>query len=461
MQGEDKTMKISAIIATRNNFQNTRLCLQALRMSQNVTLQEIIIVDNGSQDGTREWLRKQSDLRVFMDHTTTGLAAAWNIGAKAATGDLLLFLHNDVFVTEHTIQQMCKALETSDDGGAAGAFTNRWRYRAPYYLHQDYQDFDELQRAVAYEESIIPLRTHTMILESHCLLMRKSVYEEIGDFDEQFDLVGFEDVDYSFRLQQHGYKLYIAGTYAYHDQSSFASNHLEQEAVHRQQHAKFVQKWGTDPRYSTNIRKEFLSEMNLKKENLAVLEVGCACGGNLMTIAAMNPEADLYGIEINPQTARVASCYAQVEAEDVETISRNDWQGKFDYIIAGDVIEHLRDPWKAVKNIGRLLKPEGKLFISVPNVLFIGNMYNMLQGEWRYMDAGILDRTHLRFFTRQSIVELVQEAALTVDSIWENKVGLPEYIQTFNENLVAVPGVRVDQDELEVYQWLLVVSISH
>lgn len=454
-------MEISVIIATKNNFQNTRLCLQALHMSRNVDLREIIIVDNGSVDGTREWLRKQSDLRVFMDHTTTGLAAAWNIGAKASTSDLLLFLHNDIFVSEHTIQRMCEALATSEDGGAAGAFTNRWRYRPPYYLRKSYQDFDELQKAVDYEESIIPLRTHTLILESHCLLMRKSVYEEIGDFDEQFDLVGCEDVDYSFRLQQHGYKLYIAGTYAYHDQSSFISNHLEQEKVYQQEKAKFVQKWGTDPQYSINLRKEFLAEMELNKDKLTVLEVGCACGGNLMAISAMNPGADLYGIEINPQTASVASCYAQVEAENVEMISRKDWQGKFDYIIAGDVIEHLRDPWKAVRNLGRLLKPDGRLFISVPNVLFIGNMYDMLQGEWRYADAGILDRTHLRFFTRRSIIELVEEAGLEVDLLWENRVILSDHLQMFKKNLEAVAGTSVDQNELEAYQWLLAVSIPH
>ena len=371
-----------------------------------------------------------------------------------------MFLHNDVFVSEHTIQRMCEALQASADAGAIGAFTNRCRYRSPYYLKMDYQDFDGLRKAVAYEESVIPLQTHALILESHCMLMRKSVYKEIGDFDEQFNIVGCEDVDYSFRLQQHGYKLYIAGTYAYHDRSSFASNHLEQEPVYQQEKAKFTQKWGTDPQYSTYIRKNFLSKMELKKENLTVLEVGCACGGNLMTISAMNPGADLYGIEINPHTASVASCYAQVEAEDIETISRKDWQGKFDYIIAGDVIEHLHDPWKAVKNLGRFLKLDGKIFISVPNVLFVGNMYNMLQGEWRYMDAGILDRTHLRFFTRRSIVELVEEAGLTVDLLWASVVELPNNIQIFKENLVAISDVNIDQKELEAYQWMLAASIS-
>ena len=203
------------------------------------------------------------------------------------------------------------------------------------------------------------------------------------------------------------------------------------------------------------IREELLAQIDMKKKDLTVLDVGCACGGNLMAIRSQNPTADLYGIEINPFTATVASCYGTVEAANVEKILRPSWHEKFDYIIAGDVIEHLRDPWSAVSNLGRLLKPDGELIISIPNVLFVGNVYSLLQGDWRYEDAGILDRTHLRFFTKHSIIELVEKAGLTAEMICPQIIPYDEALHSYRDTLLACPVVGIKQEELDAYQWIL------
>jgi SAM-dependent methyltransferase len=86
----------------------------------------------------------------------------------------------------------------------------------------------------------------------------------------------------------------------------------------------------------------------------------------------------------------------------------------FDAILFADVLEHLVNPWAALRNVQRFLKPDGLTVISIPNIANFGVRANLLKGEFDYQDFGIYDRTHLRFFTRKSADALVQSAGLRV-----------------------------------------------
>jgi 2-polyprenyl-3-methyl-5-hydroxy-6-metoxy-1,4-benzoquinol methylase len=74
----------------------------------------------------------------------------------------------------------------------------------------------------------------------------------------------------------------------------------------------------------------------------------------------------------------------------------------FDCIICNDIIEHLADPWKVMSSLKRKISPNGFFVCSIPNVLFWKNLYELLiKRDWKYVDSGILDKTHLRFFTKK------------------------------------------------------------
>lgn len=105
----------------------------------------------------------------------------------------------------------------------------------------------------------------------------------------------------------------------------------------------------------------------------------------------------LYGIELNENSASIASLVADVIPYNVENGDLPYPQKSFDYIIFGDVLEHLYDPWKTLENMHRLLKPGGKILASIPNIMHYSVINELLDGKWKYADAGILDRTHVRF----------------------------------------------------------------
>ena len=447
--------KLSILIVTCNNLEQTKTCLSTLSNALPDLPVEIIVIDNGSTDGTREYLAQFEDVQVI-ERDDRIPAAAWNAGARQATGDVLLFAHNDVFFTKNCLRRMIAVLRETPDAGAVGVYTNRTRFcsihgLAPYY------DAAGIQAAADRIEREWAARTELMILDSPCLLVWREAYERIGGFDESYHAPGVGPVDASFRFHQKGYHLYCAGTYVHHNEDSFSINGIHAREAYLEQLPYFRKIWGTEPLYSTHERREMISEFDVHQRGLRVLDVGCACGANLLAIRAKNPSAQLYGIEINPRTASVARCFGEVTAEDVEKLDRPEWDGTFDVIIAGDVIEHLRDPWAALRHFHRLLKPGGLLLTSVPNVANIDNLLHMLEGRWDYADTGILDRTHVRFFTRATITEMLQDAGFTVQKVRKThsrEENQPSHQKLLKE-LLTLKETKLTYEDMMAFQWLL------
>ena len=145
-----------------------------------------------------------------------------------------------------------------------------------------------------------------------------------------------------------------------------------------------------------------------------VLDCGCAGGHVGRALGARDCLVE--GIEIDGVAAAVAEpFYARVHVgslEDPEFIEGI--TGNYDRIVLGDVLEHLIDPVAVLRRIVRLLTPDGRLLVSVPNIAHWSIRWSLLRGRFQYEDLGLLDRTHLRFFTFYSARDLAREAGLIV-----------------------------------------------
>jgi 2-polyprenyl-3-methyl-5-hydroxy-6-metoxy-1,4-benzoquinol methylase len=100
-------------------------------------------------------------------------------------------------------------------------------------------------------------------------------------------------------------------------------------------------------------------------------------------------------------------------------------QASFDAIVYGDILEHLKDPLRVLRGLNRYLKPDGVAIISVPNVSHLWVRYRLLTGKFEYADRGILDRTHLRFFTLSSFQQFLRDANLQIVQLLSTPVPLP------------------------------------
>lgn len=143
----------------------------------------------------------------------------------------------------------------------------------------------------------------------------------------------------------------------------------------------------------------------------SVLDLGCASGGLL---AALADEAGRrVGVEIDPAAAATAAAHADaVHAGSLESV---DLDGeRFDVVVLGDVVEHVADPLAVLRRAATWSTPGGRLIISLPNVAHWSVRLSLLAGRWDYTDRGILDDTHLRFFTWRTGAELVESAGLRI-----------------------------------------------
>jgi SAM-dependent methyltransferase len=148
---------------------------------------------------------------------------------------------------------------------------------------------------------------------------------------------------------------------------------------------------------------------NLKR----VVEVGCSSGALARAYSAENPGCEYTGIEIDPESAeRARASCGSVICADVETMSDATFVSLFpsDCWIFGDSLEHLRDPWALLKRLRGHLQMDARIIACIPNAQHWSVQARLNCGAFRYEDKGLLDRTHLRWFTRITIIELFQSS---------------------------------------------------
>ena len=453
--------KISAIITAHNNPALTNQCIRLLGETLTEFPHEIIVVDDDSTDGTYGQLHGKEDIKLVRNEKQIGVAASWNRGIKMAAGNILLLLHNGILLTGQAFSTMLETLLSKPDIGAVGPLTNDCYYSVQQRIriHGDVTGIESIEDIVQQIEGMGFTPAPLSFLEDFCLLLRREAVETVGDFDEKFFPVGFEDADYGLRLRRAGYSILRAGTYVHDCGGSYLDDITAWPDILERNKNLFYEKWGVIPAYSLMVRMDLLKYIDKDKENLSVLDVGCACGTNLMWLKYHNPNARLQGIELNEKSAAIAKWFGDIEALDVETLEREEWKEAFDYIILADIVEHLRDPWSFLKKMRGYLKPDGRVIVSIPNVCHVSNLWDMLHGDWEYEEAGILDRTHLRFFTRKSFSECLEQAGLQIQSIEPNKL-VGDGHNKFIDGVLSLEDAAISREELEAIQWIFVASRS-
>lgn len=154
-------------------------------------------------------------------------------------------------------------------------------------------------------------------------------------------------------------------------------------------------------------------------ESTMLLDVGCHAG--TMGLALRDGKAvKVIGIDTDLEALKVAK--TRLENAFIGSIEETGWVERiqekgytsFDTILFGDVLEHTRNPDLILREAASLLKHNGNIIVSIPNVAYWRVRLGLLLGKWDYQDEGILDRTHLRFFTRSTIRELIETAGYQV-----------------------------------------------
>lgn len=198
---------------------------------------------------------------------------------------------------------------------------------------------------------------------------------------------------------------------------------------------KYKNKSAAYANYFINTRKELLELIPKKLREGNLLEIG-AGSGNTITYAKLHGYADhVYGVELcelenSNQSNPVID---QFIIGNIEKITLPYEQRFFKIIICGDVLEHLVNPYELLIRIQELLSDDGVIIASLPNIREFNTMKQIFfQGDFKYVEAGILDKTHLRFFAKKNMIELFENSGYVVSStISANRCDFKRYLKQF------------------------------
>jgi SAM-dependent methyltransferase len=162
----------------------------------------------------------------------------------------------------------------------------------------------------------------------------------------------------------------------------------------------------------------------IPQEARRILDVGCSIGETGRLLKERGFE-EVFGVEIDPLAAQQAKpYYKEVIVADVEREILPFEDGFFDCILYGDVLEHLVEPWKVLSAHKKILTDDGAIICSIPNIRFYRILKSLIfKGRWDYTPLGILDRTHLRFFTIKTIEDMFQETGYEFKKLIKHRSG--------------------------------------
>ncbi len=455
---------LSVIVTTADGLNYTKNCLRIL-LPQMGAQDELIVVDDASTDGTPDFLAGLRDVKpavkIIARRQRQGQPAAINRGLQESTGREVLILHNDTYLLPDTVARLREALAGNPRLGAVSPMALRSQSVYTRMSERSYHNMGELAAiARAWEAEIGDWQLrHSMVLDDYCLLLRREALLESGGFDSRYSPRYLAAEDLSLRFWQAGWQCAAAAHLVVHHEAQ--RTHDDGAATrewYRENQRRFEKKWGFTPTYSLNVNPLLVGRIDVRQPGLSVLDVGCAGGGNLMRLAQLCPDSQRHGIELNAGAARIAACFGEVVAADITQIDRPDWEEKFSYILCGDLIEHLAYPLPAVKMLGRFLKPgTGRLFVSLPNVLHFTVWRELLAGKWTYQPWGILDRTHLRFFTKESALAFMAEAGLTARVVGRNAPPPADLaaMEPMLAHILQTPGTTLKREDVLTLQWII------
>lgn len=169
-----------------------------------------------------------------------------------------------------------------------------------------------------------------------------------------------------------------------------------------------------DSDYFSLVRRDIAGLLPAKVGN--VLEVGCGSGATLRWLKEAGLARSTTGIELSAVAAAQAAqhCDRLFRGDADEALGKLRDE-RFDTVLCLDVLEHLMDPWATLTSVQALVKPGGTLIVSLPNVRHHSVVLPLLfRGRWEYQCAGIMDRTHLRFFTRDAATRMLEDSGFDV-----------------------------------------------
>lgn len=400
----------TVVITTYNQKEILVRCLEWL---QNVSgIADIVIVDNGSTDGTSELLTEiRGGGYIYFDEGFQNYGKVWNTVVDNFTlSEAIVFMEPRFILGRQCIKKLTEVLQR-DKCGIVAPMCNGFEG----CQHMDIDTVDNLNRL---EEASAGDRSMLCSLDiAHGVwAISREALEENGRFEEMLGDPKNVFLDYKLRLIQKGYQFVVCGQALAYDRLCGYQTPYSSVVSEEDDRETLKSKWGMNY-FNLAPNRNLVNLIEEDREAaIRVLEIGCDLGATLLQIKNKYPNSQLFGLEINEPAAEIAGHLAQVVVGNIED-KEIPFEGTFDYILFGDVLEHLRDPQGVLRYCKEKLSEHGAVVACIPNLMYIAVMRQLINGRFQYQDTGLLDRSHIHFFTYYQIILMFQEEGYTLEEM--------------------------------------------
>ncbi len=406
----------------------------------------------------KDWASNQSDITyVYMDEGYQPVGKVLNevIRGLSIEEDILI-VDGHMAITPGMVEAMEAVFRKYPRTGAVGPVCNVQVASQEIHIpsEKDKPDYnDAVAEAMRLGREVNPGESDLVVgLSDSALMIRKPAWDKVGGFDEEMEDFHYTAIDYSIRILPFGYESRVATSALIWDiregRRSYIS-HKDRCIMAKKHKNQYINIVGN---------KEITKRIDRKKEDeFNVLEIGCDCGANLLDIRNKYPKAHYYGVEINPNSAGIAS-YMVDNNENVRVANINDrnlgFGVQFDYVIFGDVLEHLSDPKSTLEYTTSFLSRDGHVIACIPNLMHISVIEDLLNGKFTYTDTGLLDRTHIHFFTYNEIVGMFEEAGYSIESVVSISTNINKEQKLLIEQLLKI-APKAEEFMYKAFQYVV------
>lgn len=426
------TVLASVIVLNWNGLEELRPCLAAIAENTLIEDYEVIVLDNASEEaGVGDAVRPYPKVRLIKEPVNHGFARGNNIAARQARGEYLVFINNDTLPRRDWLQPLVELQRSSPGAGIVGSRlvdeAGTTLYTGSYFQPaiNAYVDAGRNYPAGFGDE---PRECEVYV---GCgILMKRELFDAVGGFDPHY-FQGHEDFDLCLKVRDRGLKImYCPRSVVVHIENvSMKKISRRKRRSAKERNREFFERRWLDRLYEFRLPRlpdgmgDF-SYYSFPRERLfeqiperagRVLEVGCGAGVLGERLKTSRKATRVTGVELSIHAASLArSRLDEVRVGDIESMPLDAWRDQFDTLIVAGVLECLRDPWAALFRLRDCLKEDGTVIASIPNIANYKIIKKLLFADWRYEPGGILDYTHLRFFTRRSIEDLFRNAGFEI-----------------------------------------------
>lgn len=406
--------KITVLMVVCNQKESVKLAVESFRLFNDIVI-SMVIIDKGSTDELGVWAKEQSDLTyVLLDEANIECGKAFNMVIRELNIDTDFLTMEGIYaLTPRFLSRLRSLLHKEKNVEAVGGIVCNNIGTNPYFQDkiQNYREAIELAVDKQDEET---KGKYVLMPHNAIVLWKRDILDEIGLFEEKVSGIQAMIDDYCMRTVMANKKVMVClNAFLWRLDMEGISEEINGCTCYDRNILE--KKWGMH--YFNGVYNSMLINMIEKDEieRFSVLEIGCDCGATLLEIKNRFHNVEVYGSEINETAVQIASHVADdVIKNNIEDKNLSFPQNKFDYILFGDVLEHLHNPLETLIYCTHFLREGGKIIASIPNVMHISVMEQLLQGDFTYTEVGLLDRTHIHMFTYNEIVHMLDLAGYKI-----------------------------------------------